>query len=90
MRHNVVADDLLSLLCHVIIDIIGMRFQLFDLLIRNIQSQFLLCLRQSDPQPSPCPELLVRGKDILHLLACITLRKRADITIITHLFFSFS
>ena len=34
--HDVVADHLLPLLCHVIVDIVRMAFQFLDLLVRDI------------------------------------------------------
>ena len=61
-----------------------MFFQFFNLFIRNWQAQFFFCLRKGDPQSSPGAEFLVRGKDVLHLLACIPLRKRALVSVICH------
>ena len=60
MGHYIVADQLLPLLRHLEIDIVLMSFQLLDLLIGNIQPQFLLCLCQGNPKPSPGTELLLR------------------------------
>ena len=60
MGHNIMTDDFLPLLCHVIVDIIRVTFQLFDLLVCDIEAQLFLCLSQSDPESSPCTELLVR------------------------------
>ena len=73
MRHDIMTDDLLPLLCHLIVDIILMCLQLCDLFIRDVQPELLLCLRQCDPKLSPCPELHIRRKNILHFLTCIPL-----------------
>ena len=60
MGHHIVADQLLLSLCHLIINVILVGFQFVDLLLGDRQSQFLLRLRQRDPQPPPGPKLLVR------------------------------
>ena len=59
MRHNVVADNFFSLFGHVVVDIIRMAFQFFNLLICNIETQLFLSLSQCDPQSSPCAELFI-------------------------------
>ena len=60
MGHNVMTHLALSLLRNVIIDIVRMFLQFVDLLLSDVQTQFFLRLRQSDPQLSPGAELLVR------------------------------
>ena len=87
MAHNVVADDLLTRLRFRIVDIIGVFLELRDLLIRDRKSQLLLCLCQRDPQFSPRSELHVGREDILHLSACVSLGKRAHISVICHAVF---
>ena len=82
MGHHIVAHQTLPLLCHIVINVIGMLLQLVDLLIGNGQSQLLLRLRKGDPELSPGAEFLVRRKDILHLPAGIALRKRAYVSVI--------
>ena len=84
--HHVMAHFLLPGLRHIIIDIVLMAFQLVNLLLGDGQSQLLLCLSQSNPQLSPGPEFFVRREDILHLPAGVTLRKRAYISVCTHIF----
>ncbi len=62
MAHDIVADKLLALPCHLVVDVLGVRSQLVDLLLGDdrlsvlTQSQLHLCLRQGDPEPSPCAE----------------------------------
>ena len=82
MGHNVVADQLLSLLGHVEIDIVHMLLQLVDLLFRNRKSQLVLSLCQSHPETPPGTKLFLRGENILHFSACIALRKRAHISVV--------
>ena len=74
MGHHIVTYFFLTRFCHIVINIICMRFQLINLLLCNIQTQFLLCLSQSNPQSSPCSEFFVWRENILHLLAGISLR----------------
>ena len=73
MAHHIVTDDLLPGFGIRVIDIIPVRLHLGDLLVRDIQAQLLLCLRQGDPQSPPGPELHVLGKYVLHLPAGIAL-----------------
>ena len=84
MGHNVMTHLALSLLRNVIIDIVRMFLQFVDLLLSDVQTQFFLRLRQSDPQLSPGAELHVRRKNVLHLPACIAFRKRAYVSVCTH------
>ena len=60
MGHDVVAHQLLPLLCHIVVNVIRKSLQLINLFLCNIQSQFSLRLRQGDPQLSPGLKLLVR------------------------------
>ena len=60
MGHHVMADHFFPFLCHVIIDVIRVSLQLINLFLGNIESQLLLRLGKGNPQPPPCPELLVR------------------------------
>ena len=49
MAHDIMAYFLFPCLCHIIVNIPGMGFQLFNLLIRDPQSQLLLGLSQGNP-----------------------------------------
>ena len=49
MAHDIVTHDLFSRLGFFVIDIVCMRFQLRNLLIRDGKAEFLLCLCQRDP-----------------------------------------
>ena len=71
--HDVVAYLFLTGLCHVVVDVVLMGLQFVDLLLGDGQSQLLLGFSQGDPQLSPGAEFLIRGKDVLHLLACVAL-----------------
>ncbi len=73
MRHDIVAYQLLPLLCHFIVYVVHVFFQFINLLLCDRKPQLLLCLRQCNPEFSPRTELFIRRKDILHFPACITL-----------------
>ena len=78
MAHNIMTYQLLTLFCHIIIDVLCVCLQFLDLLICDAgfavlgQSQLFLRLCQCDPQLSPCAEFHIRGKNILHFFAGIT------------------
>ena len=84
MGHHVMAYLFFSGFGHVIVNIVCMSFQLIDLFLGNIQSQFFLCLCQSDPQSSPGTEFHIRRKNILHFFAGITLGQWTYISVCTH------
>ena len=71
--HNIMAHLFFTGLGHIIIDIVLMGLQLVDLLLGNGKSQLHLGLSQGNPELSPGAELLVRGKDVLHLFTCVAL-----------------
>ena len=71
MGHDVMADFLLTGFGHIIIDVIFGSLQFFDLLVCDGKAQLLFCLSQGDPQAAPGTELIVLGKNKLHLFACI-------------------
>ena len=79
MAHNVMANNLLARLRHVIVNVIGMCLQLIDLLLRDDglsvlrKAKLHLRFSQGNPKLSPGSEFHVRGKDKLHFLAGITL-----------------
>ena len=79
MAHYIMSDLFFAFLCHIVIDVIQMLLQLIDLLLCDDrfailgQSQLHLCLCKFNPESSPCSEFLIRRKNILHLLAGITL-----------------
>ena len=81
MRHHIVAHLLFLFACHIVVDVVLMRFQLGNLLIGDGQAQLLLGFRQRDPQLAPCAELVVRRKQILHFLAGIAGGKGRFITV---------
>ena len=59
MSHNVVADELLTLCCALIVDVINVCFQLIYLLLSNIQTQLHFSPCQSHPKTSPCGEFFI-------------------------------
>ena len=69
MGHYIMTHLALPLLRRLVIDVLGMAFHLVDLFLCDGQSQFLLCLRQGNPQSPPGFKLFIRREDILHLLA---------------------
>ena len=82
MGHNIVAHQFLTLFSNIKIDFILMCFQFIDLLLRDRKAKLLLRLCQRNPESSPGAEFLVRGENILHLLTCIALGKRAYISVV--------
>ncbi len=60
MAHHVMTDLFLPLLCHIVVDIVRVRFQFVYLLLGNIQPKLFFRLCKGDPQLSPGPELFVR------------------------------
>ncbi len=91
MAHHIVPHFLLPGLCHLVIDVLCMSLQFFDLLIGDDgsavlgQPQFLLCLCQGDPQLPPGTEFHIGGKQVLHFPAGITLGQGTLISVCTHL-----
>ena len=81
MRHYVVAYLLLPCGGCVIINVGDVRFHLGKLLIGDGQAKLLLRLGQSDPEPPPGGKFHIGGKEILHLLTCITRTKRTFIAV---------
>ena len=79
VAHDVVPYHLLALFRHFIVHIVRAALQFFDLIFRDVQPQFLFRFRQGDPQFSPGAELLLLGKNVLHLFTCVALRQRAGV-----------
>ena len=73
VRHYIMANLTLTLLSHIIVDIIRMSFHLINLLLGDVKAKLTFRLSKCDPQLSPCAELHVRRKNILHLFTCIPL-----------------
>ncbi len=81
VRHHVVAHDLFTGLCHIVIDIVPVGLHLGNLLFGDGKAQFLFRLRERDPEPSPGPVFLVGGKEVFHFSVRVPGRKRGLITI---------
>ena len=90
MGHNIMTYLTFSLLCHIIVDIIFVRFQFIDLFLsdRSGPSSFSVSAR-CDPQSSPCAKLHIRRKNVLHFLTGITLRKGTYVSVCTHVIYSY-
>ena len=73
VRHYIMANLTLTLLSHIIVDIIRMSFHLINLLLGDVKAKLTFRLSKCDPQLSPCAEFHVRGKNVLHLFACVPL-----------------
>ena len=90
MAHHIVPYLSLTLFCHLVINIVLMALQLVDHFPGNHRlpvfrkAELHLRLGQGDPQPPPGLKLFILGKDVLHFLPRVTLRKRADILVRTH------
>ena len=54
------ADYFFTLFCHLIIDVILVRFQLLNLFVRDVQSQLFFRLCKRDPESSPGLKFHVR------------------------------
>ena len=81
MGHDIMTDHFLPCPGHIIIDIGHMRLHLVNLFLRNVQPQLPLCFRQGNPEPSPCGELKILRKNVLHFPAGIALRQGTDIAV---------
>ena len=57
--HNVVADELFSLLSDFVVDVVGVSFELVDLSLCYGQTQLHFRLGKSDPESAPGAEFLV-------------------------------
>ena len=84
VRHDVVTAFLLFFDGDFIVDVVGVRFQFVDLLLRDGQAQFVLGLGQSDPQFSPGLELEVRREDVLHLFRRVPGVERSFVSVLLH------
>ena len=73
MAHYIVANFLLPGLGNIVVDVVLVSLEFFNLLICNRKSKFLLYLCKGDPKSPPGPEFHIRRKNILHLLTCIPL-----------------
>ena len=82
--HHVMAQLLFVLGGLVVINVGEVGLQLLHLLGGHRQAQLHLGPGQGDPQPPPGRELLVRGKDILHLVAGVAGREGTFITGVIH------
>ena len=78
IRHNIMADLFFALVDDVEVDVLDMGLQFVDLVLGNVQSEFLLGLGQKDPKVAeaahPCPF----RENSLHRLASITAGKRRN------------
>ena len=74
MAHNIMSDQFFALLSNIIIDIVLVSLKFFYLLISYVKSKLFLRLGKSNPKSSPGSELLIRGENVLHLLAGISFR----------------
>ena len=84
MAHYIMAHQLLPFPSHIVVNVLGVRFQLVDLCLSHIQPQLVLRFCQSDPQLPPGFELKIRGVDILHFFAGIARVKGRIISICLH------
>jgi hypothetical protein len=75
------ADFLFTRFGDVVVDVVGVRLELGDLLVGNVESELFLSLRERYPQPAPGPEFFVRRKKILHLAARVPRAERAFVTV---------
>ena len=53
MAHHIMANLFLTRLCHIVVDILRVGLQLFDLLFADGKPQLPLGLRQGNPQTPP-------------------------------------
>ena len=57
--------------------VVDIGFELRDLLLGYAEPELHLRAGERSPQSAECRELLLRGKDVLHLLACVACAERA-------------
>ena len=72
VSHDIVAQELLLLGSALVVDVVDVGLHLLDLLVGDIETKLLLGSSESDPELSPCRELLGRRPDVRHLLGGIT------------------
>ena len=72
VRHDVMTYEAFAGLCRFVINIVRRPAQLVDLLLRDREAKFFFAFRQSNPEPSPRSEFLIRGKQELHFFAGIS------------------
>ena len=88
MAHDIVTHLFFPRDRNIIVNLLRKLFKLADLRIGNRQALLLFRLCQCNPKLAPCFELVIRGENILHLLACITGAKWAFILIVSHVWFN--
>ncbi len=71
VAHYVVAHQLFTRFGDLVIDVVRVRFQLSDLLVRNRQTQFLFAFGKRNPKLAPSAEFKVGRENVFHLLARI-------------------
>ena len=90
MAHYIMSYFLLTSLSNIIIDILNMLLHLINHILSNNwlailrKTKFHLCLSKCNPKSTPCRKLFILGENILHFLACISLRKWASVSICAH------
>ncbi len=67
--HDVMAAAFLLRNGVFVVNVILVRPELVNLVLRNGEAQFHFALGKGNPEFSPSPELEVRGEDVLHFLA---------------------
>ena len=90
VAHHVMTDQLFPGGSLFVVDVVLVGFQLGDLLVGDVQALLLLGFGQGNPQTAPGAELVVIGKNILHLVRSIPGGEGRDITIMCHERFSLS
>ena len=81
MSHHVMANCLFLPFSHLVINLFQMIPHFLQLKICDGDAEFLLRLRQCQPQSSPGYKLPVIGKDLLHFLSRITGTERIHISV---------
>ena len=84
VRHDVVTHLFLELRGIFVVDVVLELFHLGDLLVGDVQSEFLFRFGKRDPQPSPKTELRVVRKVRRHLFAGVSCDQGIDVNIGLH------
>jgi hypothetical protein len=84
--HHVVAQLALVRSRGFEVDIVGMRFQLGDLFLRDRQAEFVLALGERDPEATPEAELALVAEERGHFRRGVAADERVFVAIVRHEF----
>ena len=81
MSHNVVSYLGLVLFSLIVVDIVNVVLQFFNLLVGDVDSEFFFTFGKRHPQLSPGRELSVGGKNLLHFITRVSGTQRVFVNV---------